>query len=69
MTTGTGARTALNTPRTSTKRCQDRDDDQSRTSALNAKQKKTTKTAQHEDLTFPNRLEDQVFPKSSPSNS
>ena len=61
MTTGTGARTALNTPRTSTKRCQDRDDDQSHTSALNAKQKKTTKIAQHEDPTYRNRLKGQVF--------
>ncbi len=47
MTTGTGARTGLNTPRTSTNSYQERDVHQSYTFALNAKQRKTTKTAQH----------------------
>jgi hypothetical protein len=50
MTTGTGARTALNTPCASTQRCRDRYGDQGHTSAPNAKQKKTTTTAQHKEL-------------------
>jgi len=58
LTRGIGARIAHNTPFISTR---DALIDRILTSVTNAKQKKTTKIAQHKDLTSRNRLEDQVF--------
>jgi hypothetical protein len=61
LTRGIGARIAHNTPRISTK---DALVDLMLTSVTNAKQKKTTKIAQHKDLTSRNRIKDQVFLRS-----
>ena len=58
LTCGIGARIAHNTPFISTR---DALIDRILTSVINAKQKKTTKIAQHKDLTSRNRLEDWVF--------
>jgi hypothetical protein len=55
LTRGIGARIARNTPCISTK---DALIDHILTFVTNAKQKKTTKIAQHKDLTSCNRLED-----------
>jgi|APFre7841882590_1041340.scaffolds.fasta_scaffold93589_2 hypothetical protein len=55
LTRGIGVRIAHNTPCISTKEALI---DRILTSVTNAKQKKTTKIAQHKDLTSRNRLED-----------
>jgi len=55
LTRGIGVRIVHNTPLISTKESLI---DRILTSAANAKQKKTTKIAQHEDLTSRNRLKD-----------
>jgi len=60
LTRGIGARIAHNTPCISTKKALI---DRILTSVTNAKQKKTTKNAQH-NLTSRNRLEDWVFLRS-----
>jgi len=55
LTRGIGVRIAHNTPSISTK---DALIDRILTSVTNAKQRKTTKIAQHKDLTSRNRLKD-----------
>ena len=59
LTNGIGVRIAHNTPCMSIKDV--RVVDRVLTSVNNAKQKKTTKTAQHKDQTPRNRLENWVF--------